>query len=117
MTDQRKVPRAHITAESTVTVPVGRGFVDFQPGWRGPVSSAVADYLEEHGAAEIWRDGEPPAPTGEGPLQEEESAVRVIQTPEGPRFEDLPIEREPPPLEIPAADETAELGDDLEGSE
>lgn len=117
MTDQRKVPRAHITAESPVTVPVGRGFVEFQPGWRGPVSSAVADYLEERGAAEIWRDGEPPAPSGEGPLQEEESAVRVIQTPEGPRFEDLPIEREPPPLDIPPADDAAELGEDLEGSE
>lgn len=95
MTD-RKTPRAHITSEKVATVPVGRGFVDFQPGWSGPVVPEVADYLELHGLAEVWRDGEPPV-VQHHPAQEETTDIRVIQTPDGPRFEPLDDGDEPEP--------------------
>lgn len=109
MTDRPKSRRVRIVSSETVTVPVGRGLVDFKPGWTGPVVPEVADYLEGRPhLAEVWRDGEPPAP-GVAPLQVEETRVRVIQTEDGPTFEDLGGE----PPELPEVD----AGDDLEGEE
>lgn len=113
MTDHPKSRRARIISPETVTVPVGRGLIDYPPGWTGPVPAEAADYLAARPhLAEVWRDGEPPAP-GAVPIPAEETRVRVIQTEDGPTFEDLDTE-EPPPLpqtEAPAA------SDDLEGEE
>lgn len=96
MTDHPKSRRVRIVSTSPVTVPAGRGLVEFQPGWTGPVAAAVAEYLEKRpDLAEVWRDGEPPAP-GQASAGESESTVRVIQTEDGPRFEDVD---EPPPLD------------------
>ena len=97
MTDHPKSRRARIIAGQVVPVTVGRGLVDYQPGWSGPVPAAVADYLETRpDLAEVWRDGEPPAPAAPG-APEDVTAVRIIQTEDGPRFEDMPP-GEPPPL-------------------
>lgn len=93
MTD-RKSFRARITADEMVTVPVGRGLIEFKPGWTGPVVPAVAEWLKSHGAAEVWQDGEPPAP-GMPSSPPVDTAVRIRQTPDGPTFEDI----EPPPFE------------------
>lgn len=109
MTDRPKSRRVRIVSTETVTVPVGRGLVDFRPGWTGPVVPEVADYLAARPhLAEVWRDGEPPAPGGAA-SQIEETRFRVIQTEDGPTFED--IEGEPP--ELPEV----EGGEDLEGEE
>lgn len=108
MTD-RKSYRARITAAETVTVPVGRGLIDLKPGWTGPVVPAVAVWLQEHGGAEVWQDGEPPAP-GAPAGQSTETAVRIIQTPDGPTFEDI----EPPPL--PETEPDTEAGLEGEGA-
>lgn len=101
MTDHPKSRRFHIIAPSPVTVPVGRGLIEFQPGWTGPVVPEVAAYLEARPhVAEVWRDGEPPAP-GQPEAREEVTTVRVAQGADGPRFED--VTEEPPPLEAPAS--------------
>jgi hypothetical protein len=96
MTDHPKSRRVRIIAGTTVSAPAGRGFVEYPPGWTGPVPAAVAEYLEKRpDLAEVWRDGEPPAP-GQAGSGETESTVRVVQTEDGPRFEDVD---EPPPLD------------------
>ena len=108
MTDRQKSRRVRIIAGTTVTAPAGRGYVDFEPGWTGPVSAEVADYLEARpDLAEVWRDGEPPAP-GQARASETETTVRILQTEDGPQFADV---AEPPPMP-----ETAP-GDALEGQQ
>ena len=97
MTDHPKSRRARILATHPVTVPVQRGLVEFPPGWEGPVVPEAADYLADRPhLAEVWRDGEPPAP-GEARGSVLESTVRIVQTQDGPQFPDAG-EAEPPPF-------------------
>lgn len=115
MTQHPKSRRARIIAAEIVPVRVGKGLVEFKPGWEGPVVPEVADYLAARPhLAEVWRDGEPPAP-GQAPGTEEETTVRVVQTDDGPRFSDV-AEREPPPFDLDGDGEAAE-GEALEGED
>lgn len=102
MTDRPKSRRIRIIASEPVPVHAGRGLIEYPPGWTGPAPAEVADYLEARPhLAEVWRDGEPAAPEmapGSVPGREIETAVRVVQTDDGPRFTDID-EREPPPFE------------------
>jgi hypothetical protein len=96
----RKSWRVRVTSPQTVTVPVGRGVVDLPPGYAGPVVPAVAAWLQARpGLAEVWSDGEPPAP-GQARAPETVADVRVTVTEDGARFEEIET-REPPPLDAP----------------
>lgn len=101
MTDQRKSQRVKITHDETVTVKIGRGYVDFKPGWTGPVVPEVFSFLTKNGyAEEVFRDGEPPAPAVFG---EDDPA---------PEFQDDEFEPE-----AASEEDEFEPDDDFEGRE
>lgn len=86
--EQRKSRRVKITHSDTVTVKLGRGYVDFKPGWTGAVVPDAFDFLTKNGyAEEVYRDGEPPAPAVAG---------EDDPTPEFSEFEQFEPEEEAP---------------------
>jgi hypothetical protein len=97
--NERKSWRVRVISPESVTVPVGRGVVDLPAGYAGPVVPAVAAWLQARpGLAEVWNDGEPPAP-GQAAGAEQVAEMRVTVTEDGATFDTI----EPPPIEAPPA--------------